>query len=134
MNLYHTPMMPGPFDDTAQARQKRMGLIDDSGRPDQVALAAMARVYAGLMFDDLCESSPDMERVYAVCERFKSLAGAGETRKTMIFICLQYDGMLRPLPDPIWWIAGSDALLVPFVETFVHCIAEYAQYPDDSGK
>ena len=125
MNLYNTPIMPGPFDDSAKARQTRMGLLQSDGAPDQEAVAVLSRVYAGLMFDDLCESSPDMERVYAICGRFAELQKQGDAKKTLLFICLQYDGMLRALPEPIWWIVGNPALVEPFCEGFVRRLCEF---------
>lgn len=124
MNLYHTPMIPGPFDDSARARQIRMGLLDTAGKPDLEAVAVLARVYAGLMFDDLCETSPSLEEVYAICDRFETLRRDGDTRKMLLYICVQYDGMLRALPEPIWWIVGNAALVQPFVECFGARIAE----------
>ena len=125
MNLYNTPMTPGPFDDSAKARQARMGLLQSDGAPDRDAVAVLSRVYAGLMFDDLCESSPDMERVYAICDRFEELWTQGDVKKALLFICLQYDGLLRPLPEPIWWIVGNPALVEPFCEGFIRRLSEF---------
>ena len=125
MNLYNTPMLPGPFDDSARARQVRMGLLRSDGTPDQDAITVLSRAYAGLMFDDLCESSPDMERVYIICDHFSELQVQGDERKTLLFICLQYDSMLRALPEPIWWIVGNPALVRPFCEGFVRRLCEF---------
>ena len=125
MNLYHTPMTPGPFDDSARARQIRMGLLDTDGRADADAVAVLTRVYAALMFDDLCETSPDIERVNALCDHFDALLTEGDVRKALLYICIQYDGMLRPLPEPIWWIVGNPALVEPFVEGFVRRLSEF---------
>ena len=125
MNLYNTPMTPGPFDDSAKARQTRMGLLQSDGKADQDAVAILSRVYAGLLFDDLCESSPDMERVYAVCDRMAELLAQGSAKKALLYICLQYDGLLRPLPEPIWWIVGNPALVEPFCEGFIRRLSEF---------
>ena len=79
MNLYNTPMLPGPFDDSATARQTRMGLLQSDGSPEQDAVSVLARVYAGLLFDDLCETlncsrlKSDLEKynhmVYPLCKQ-----------------------------------------------------------------
>lgn len=132
MNLYNTPMA-GPFDDSARARQTRMGLLDTEGRADQDAVAVMARVYAGLLFDDLCESSPDMEHVCAICDRFEELRGTGDAQQILLYICLQYDALLRPLPEPIWWIVGNSALVEPFCESFVRRLREFQEEGGDVG-
>ena len=96
-----------------------------NGRADADAVSALARVYAGLMFDDLCEMSPDIERVNAICDHFDALLAEGDVRKALLYICIQYDGMLRPLPEPIWWIVGNPALVEPFVEGFVRRLSEF---------
>ena len=132
MNLYNAPMA-GPFDDSARARQARMGLLDTEGRADQDAVAVMARVYAGLLFDDLCESSPDMEHVCAICDRFEELRGTGDAQQILLYICLQYDALLRPLPEPIWWIVGNSALVEPFCESFVRRLREFQEEGGDVG-
>ena len=118
MNLYHTPMIPGPFDDSARSRQIRMGLLDTAGKPNLESVTILAQVYAGLMFDDLCEILPSIEEVYAVCDRLEALRKEGDARKALLYICVQYDGMLRALPEPIWWIVGNAALVQAFVERF----------------
>lgn len=125
MNLYNTPMVPEPFDDSARARQIRMGLLAADGKADADAVAVLARVYAGLLFDDLCETSPDVEQVYAVCDRFEALQKEGDARKILLYICVQYDGMLRALPEPIWWIVGNPALVEPFAEGFAQRLSEF---------
>ena len=119
MNLFHSPLMPGPFDDSATARQARMGLLDDNGQPAEDAVGVLANVYAGLLFDDLSESSPDLEYVRQVSDRLTQLWNAGDIRNALLFLCVQYDGMLRTLPEPIWWIVGSQTLLTLFVGNFV---------------
>ena len=125
MNLYNTPMTPGPFDDSAKARQTWMGLLQSDGTPEQDAVSVLARVYAGLLFDDLCETLPDMEQVYAICNRFEDLMAQGDARKTLLYICRQYDNLLRTLPEPIWWIVGNPALVGPFCEGFVRRLSEF---------
>lgn len=127
MNLYNTPMMPSPFDDSAKARQMRMGLLRDGGAADQDAIAVLSRVFAGLLFDDLCESSPDMERVFEVCKRISQLQKSGDAKKALLYICLQYDRLLQPLPEPIWWIVGNPALVESFVNGFSDCINGFAR-------
>ena len=34
-------------------------------------------------------------------------------------ICLQYDALSQPLPNPIWWISGDSELAGDFAERFI---------------
>ena len=122
---YNLPIISNPFDDSARARQRRMGLLEANGRPDADAIAVLARVYAGLLYDDLCETSLDAEQVRDVCDRFESLREKGDAQKTLLYIFAQYDWMFGALPEPIWWIIGNPALVEPFVEGFVRRLSEF---------
>ncbi len=52
-----------PFDDSAQERQRRMGLVLEDGKPDKDAVAVLSCVYAGQYFDDLCDFCQDIQSV-----------------------------------------------------------------------
>lgn len=107
-----------PFDDSAVERQVRMGLLTPDGKPDPEALTVFSRLHAGLFFDSLCDSCSSIERVEAVCRRLKETAAQTGARRALLELCTLYDDMRRPLPEPIWWIVGSDLLLPPFMEAF----------------
>ena len=108
----------GPFDDCAQFRLQRMGLLDGDGVPDQDALTVMAVVFSGLLFDDLCDFFQSYEEVQtAVCRMMENAAGADAKHKFLL-ICLQYDSIYQPLPDPIWWISGNEKLTSLFSEQY----------------
>ena len=59
MQLQSTVRPQNPFDDGASERLCRMGLLSDDGNTEMAALSALSRVFAGLLFDDLCESCQD---------------------------------------------------------------------------
>ena len=123
---YVTP--PGestPFGEKGRMRQRHMGLVDSDGKPDRDAVSTMSRIFAGLFYDDLLESSYPEDHAKAVCDRLDELLQAEDTRRAMLAICSQYDDMLRPLPEPIWWIVGNPALVEPFVEGFVCRLREF---------
>lgn len=119
------PIPPGLFDDSTTARQTRMGLLQSNGTPDQDAIAVLSRVFARMMFDDLCESLPDMDGVYAICEHFEDLWAQKAVKKMLLYLRLQYEGLLRPFPEPIWWIVDNPALIEPFCEGFVRRLSEF---------
>lgn len=52
-----------PFDDGAEERLRRMGLIRPDGEVDKTSLFALSAVYAGLLFDELCDFYQDYSMV-----------------------------------------------------------------------
>ena len=58
-------------------------------------------------------------------ERIQEERAQGSAKKALLYICLQYDGLLRPLPEPIWWIVGNPALVEPFCEGFIRRLSEF---------
>lgn len=117
----------GPFDDSAIARQKRMGLLAEDGRPDEDAISVMSRIYAGLFYDDLCDASDGYDHVVAVCDSLIDMLPGSNSKRVLVAVCTEYDGMLRPIPEPVWWIAGNAALVTPFVEGFVSRLREFRE-------
>lgn len=113
-----------PFDDSAVERQRRMGLLVESGGVDETTVAVLSRVYAGLFLDNLCDSYPSMEAVFPTCHGLVELARNSAPRRALLELCMIYDGMHRPLPEPIWWIVGNDALLAPFMSGFAARLSE----------
>lgn len=107
-----------PFDDSAAERQKRMGLLTDDSKADMDALAAFSRLYAGLFFDNLCDICASPEAVTAACRHLSETFVQAGHRRALLELCTLYDNMRRPLPEPIWWIVGSDVLLPPFMKHF----------------
>lgn len=109
-----------PFDDSVLERQRRMGLIDPDGSVDKPILSAMARVYAGLFFDNLCDKYSSINVVTASCQM---ILDKTEARDSLLELSLLHDRMHRSLPEPIWWIVGSDPLLEVFISCFtVHLV------------
>lgn len=122
MNLSQNPAMRAhdPFDDSATERQKRMGLLSSEGVPCRESIAFFCTLYAGLFFDDLCDSCGDYGAALAVCRRLVALSQKEEPRRVLLALSVQYDAMHRGLPDPIWWIAGNPALVAAFAEGFCY--------------
>ncbi len=99
-----------PFDDSAQERQRRMGLVLEDGKPDKDAVAVLSCVYAGQYFDDLCDFCQDIQTVRESLRQFVAEAERASPRRRFVLLCLQYDAIYRPLPDPVWWISGNSDL------------------------
>lgn len=116
-----------PFDDSAIERLRRMGLLLEDGGPDQEAVAVLARVYAGQFFDDLCDFCQDMAAVQGTLGRFVADAERQEARKKFLLLCLQYDAIYRPLPDPVWWLSGNLELADLFSAGFVAHLQQFLE-------
>lgn len=107
-----------PFNDSALERQKRMGLLSGDGQLQPEAMDAFCSLYAGLFFDDLCDSCTDFETAGTICRRLIALIQKEEPRRALLALSVQYDAMKRSLPDPIWWIAGNALLVSAFIRGF----------------
>ncbi len=116
-DLYQRPR--GPFDDSAPERLRRMGLADADGRADRDAMAVFSTIFAGQFYDDLRDYYQDPEYVRELLPQFFDAAEAAEPRQKFLLICLQYDGMFRDLPDPVWWISGQSEFTELFADGFL---------------
>ena len=117
MNNYQRPH--SPFEDTAVQRLRRMGLTTEDGAPEQDAISVFSTIFAGQFFDDLCDYYQDDEQVREVVTQFFQTAEQADSRQKFLLICLQYDGIYRDLPDPVWWISGSPDFAALFAEDFL---------------
>ena len=109
-----------PFDDSAHARQIRMGLLNDLGVPEQDAIAVLCRLYAALFYDALCDNYSDMEQVFDYCQQLAEIQRQESDGHTVFLaICSGYDNLLIPVPEPLFWISRNPALESAFVEGFM---------------
>ena len=120
------PRPHDPFDDSAVERQRRMGLLTEQGGVDHRALSAFCSIHAGLFFDDLLDYCTDAKMARAICRQLLELSVQEDARRVLLALSMQYDAMNHTLPDPVWWIVGSSVLLPPFIEGFMHQLAELA--------
>lgn len=114
-----------PFDDSARARLVRMGLLDEEGKADQDAVSVLARVYAGLFYDALCDACEDKERVFVTCSDLIEQLGVVTPKQLFLSICAQHDYIHRDLPEPIWRISGNPTVVNIFSEDFVRRLSEF---------
>ena len=116
-NLYQRPH--SPFDDTAIERLRRMGLADADGRADRDVMTVFACIFAGQFYDDLCDYYQDYTDVQELLTQMFDTAETADPRQKFLLICLQYDGMFRDLPDPVWWISGQPEFAELFADGFL---------------
>ena len=114
-----------PFDDSAQARLVRMGLLNEEGKADQDAVGVLARVYAGLFYDALFDASEDKEQVIGACTGLVGQLVSVNPRQLFLSICVQHDYLHRDIPEPVWRLSGNPALVKAFSEAFVQRLSEF---------
>ena len=114
-----TKRRPDPFDGSAGARLCRMGLLTAAGDVEEAAMQVCTHIFAASFFDDLCDVYP--QRIF-------------------LLLSLQYDGLCKPLPDPVWWLAGYPPALTRFSLGFAACLLhlmedmEKTKKEDDLGE
>ncbi len=109
-----------PFDSAAIHRLRRMGLAAADGSVDRDAMAVFCRIFAGQFYDDLRDHlRDDPEAADAILATLADGADTGGPRGRFLIICLQYDSIYRPLPDPVWWLSGSPAFAESFADGFL---------------
>ena len=93
--------------------------IPIAGNVDEATLDALSRAYSGLLFDDLCDTCQNSCEITEILRRLYEAAEQAEPRQKFLLICLQYDALSQPLPNPIWWISGDSELAGDFAERFI---------------
>ena len=123
-----------PFDDDAEFRLQRMGLLSADGVPDRDAITVLANVYAGMLFDDFCDFYQSCDEVFLAVQRLLDSAEDADIKQKFLLICLQYDSIYRNLPDPIWWISGKETLSELFTLQFLKYMTLIVQKPHEEGE
>ena len=117
MNNYQRPH--SPFEDSAIERLRRMGLTTEDGSPERDAMTVFGSIFAGQFFDDLCDYYQDYADIRELLPQMLDAAETAEPKQRFLLICLQYDGMFRDLPDPVWWVSGQPEFAGLFADGFL---------------
>lgn len=105
---------PDPFDGSAHARLSRMGLLTAAGTVDEAVMQAFIHIFAASFFDDICDACEALEQISTIMAAFRELEERKDPQRIFLLISLQYDALCKPLPDPIWWLAGHPQALAQF--------------------
>lgn len=116
-DLYQRPR--SPFDDSALERLRRMGLVTAEDTPERDAMAVFSAIFAGQLYDDLCDYYQDYEDVLELLTQLFDAAESADPKQKFLLVCLQYDGMFRDLPGPVWWISGQPEFAGLFADGFL---------------
>ena len=114
---------PDPFDGSAVARLRRMGLLTEAGEVDGPAMEAFTHVYAASLRSEEHTSELQSRALAA----FQELAEHQEPKSIFLMISLQYDTLRKPLPDPVWWLAGHVPALSRFSLGFAAYLLQLAE-------
>lgn len=123
-NGYFAMRSHSPFDDSAPERLRRMGLLNEDGKPDRNALETAAHIYAGALYDALCDYHNDMDQVNRACHNLIEHSGSEDPKAAFLAICSAYDAIYLDLPEPVWWTAGNLEVVTLFSKQFASCLKE----------
>lgn len=126
--------VPDPFDSSTSARLERMGILRPDGQVNVETMRIFVQIFAGLFFDDLCDFYSDQDKLSFVTDAFSELAVRKDCQNIYLLISLQYDTIRKPLPDPIWWLAGCAPALSLFCLGFVERLLALASTQLTQGK
>ena len=70
--------------------------------------------FRGFFFDDLCDVYADQAQLPRIMDAFRELAESKDPQCIFLLLSLQYDGLCKPRPDPVWWLAGYPLALTRF--------------------
>lgn len=119
-----------PFDDGVGERLCRMGVISADGEVNRIVLEALSNVYAGVLFDDMCDFYQDYNSVETNLRQLFAVTETAEEHQKFLLICLQYDGLRQPLPNPIWWISGNPELATAFADNYILHLKQISNFEE----
>ena len=109
-----------PFDSSARERLKYITLLGSDGSVRMMHTMIFSLIYAAVFYDDIRGFHGKAEDMVTVFETFKALADKEAYGHMYLLLSIQYDYMRKPLPDPVWWLAGESELIMAFMINFVH--------------
>lgn len=114
MTIQIAKRRPDPFDGSSGARLRRMGLLTGAGDVDETAMRVFIHIFAASFFDDLCDTYETLEAISRIMTAFRELEERKDPQRIFLLLSLQYDALRKPLPDPVWWLAGHPPALAHF--------------------
>jgi hypothetical protein len=113
-----------PFDDSAQTRLARMGITDIQGNPNNEILPVYAGIYSTLFYEQAMDCYANPTTMTSITTSLLELREIREYEHMFVFLCLQYDAIHIPIPDPVWWIAGNADIVREFMDAFTTRLCE----------
>lgn len=117
--------LTSPFDTSARSRLRHMGVIDEKDKVDSAVMPVFAGIFSGLFFDDFCDHFYDPKDLWTIYHIFMQLFERKDYEHMYLFISIQYDSMRKPMPDPVWWLAGNKAAVKEFMGYFIHELSRF---------
>ena len=118
------PQVTNPFDETARRRLIHMGVTDTNGQVNKDVMLSFAHIFVGLFFDDIYDYYNNTEDLLRIQKIFTGFYEKEDYRKIFLFVSVQYDIIKKPLPDPVWLLAGNEAAVDEFAVRFMACFNE----------
>lgn len=134
MTVQTAKRRPDPFDGSSNARLSRMGLLTGAGDVDKAAMRVFIHIFAASFFDDLCDTYEALEPIAKITAAFHELEERKDPQRIFLLLSLQYDALCKPLPDPVWWLAGHPAALEQFSLGFAAYLSQLMEDMEKNEK
>ena len=115
-----------PFDDSAPTRLARMGVTDTLGKPNSEILPVFAGIFSALFYEQSMDCYNNPAVVSSIATSLSAMNDRCGYEQMFVFLCLQYDAIHIPIPDPVWWIAGNTEVVREFMTIFAVRLCELA--------
>jgi len=130
MNNRQESKVYGPFDETATTNLIEMGILQSDGSSNESILTSFTVIFAGLFFIDLKQFYDNTDNIAILYNMFSALYSKKHYSHMYLLYSIQYDYFRKPLPDPVWWIAGRPELITTFMNGF---LAHLGRLIEESG-
>ena len=107
-----------PFNNAAPARLIRMGILNNDKEINRENLKVISTLFAGLFFDELYDWYDDCDAIFSIYSMFSELHEREDYHHLYLYLSVCYDQIGKTLPEPVWWIAGQEQIIILFMEFF----------------
>jgi hypothetical protein len=126
----HNDKTPGPFGNDATAHLINMGILHNDGTANESNMAAFTAIFSWLFYIDLRQFYENTDNIAIIYNLFSALHSKRHYHHMYLLYSIQYDYFKKPLPDPVWWIAGTIELVGIFMDGFMERLEKLL---DESG-
>jgi len=116
---YKNAKSPDPFDGSAHMRLRHMQIYNNANKVSIQTMTVFSSIFTGLFFDDLREIY-EINDLLTIFDTFKAFHIKKEYTHMYLLMSILYDYMRKPLPDPVWWLAGDSEAITAFMIMFIH--------------
>jgi len=113
-----------PFAPTAPTRLTRMRLTTPDNKPNPHTMPVFAGIFSAIFYEQAMDLYGNPTVTTSIATSLLELRDQRKYEQMFVFLCLQYDAMHIPIPDPVWWIAGNSDVVREFMDAFTTRLCE----------